>query len=111
MPDTGVDTFADWYVHTVDVDTIGAPDEFGATPVTSHVDVACWIEDKVQLVRGPDGAETVSTATLWLPLERRDWFTPGSVVHLAGRDSQVISVSAGDSTTGDSLDGIAVTLA
>ena len=106
------DVFADWYVHTVDVDTIGEPDEWGAVTTVTHADVACWIEDKVQLVRNADGEETVSTATLWLPLDKRDWFTPGSVVHLSGgRQSTVISVLAGDSTTGDELDGIGVTLA
>lgn len=103
--------FADWYVHTVDVDSVGAVDEWGAATTVSHAGVACWIEDKVQLVRSTDGSETVSTATLWLPLDVRDWFTPGSIVHLQGRDSTVISVLAGDSTTGDELDGIGVTLA
>lgn len=105
------DTFADWYVHTVNVDTIGQPDEWGATPITSHKDVACWIEDKVQLVRDSDGQETVSTATLWLSLDKRGWFTPGSRVILQGRTSTVIGVVTGDSTTGDELDGIGVTLA
>lgn len=105
------DAFADWYVHTVDVDTVEPADEWGATPITSHKGIACWLEDKVQLVRDTNGEEVVSTATLWLPLDKRDWFTPGSVVHLAGRESRVISVIAGDSTTGDELDGIGVTLA
>lgn len=105
------DEFADWYVHTVDVDTISPPDEWGATSSVTHNDVACWIEDRVQLVRNLDGEETVSTATLWLPLDKLDWFTPGSVVTVNGRRSTVIGVQAGNSTIGDSLDGIAVILA
>lgn len=104
-------SFDDWYVHTVDVDTPSAPDEWGATSVTTHVGVACWIEDKIQLVTSSDGVETVSTSTVWTSLANRAWFPPGAQVTLAGRVSHVISVITGDSTIGDSLDGIGVTVA
>lgn len=105
------DDFTDWYVHTVDVDTPGTPDEWGATSVTTHSGVACWIEDKIQLVTSSDGSETVSTSTVWTALGNRAWFPPGASVTLQGRVSNVISVTTGDSTTGDSLDGIGVTVA
>lgn len=105
------DAFIDWYVHTVDVDTVTGVDYTGAATVETHTGVTCWVEDKIQLVRDQGGQETVSTATLWCPLDDRGKFTPGSLVHIDGRESIVIALATGDSATGDDLDGIAVMLA
>ena len=104
------DAFADWYVHTATVETVGPPDEWGAQTTTTHT-VQGWLEDKVQLVRNQQGEEVASTATFWCALEHRAKFEPGSPVTVNGRTARVISVLTGDSTDGDELDGIGVTLA
>ena len=105
-----VDAFAGWYVQSVTVDTITGHDAWGQPTVVPHT-VACWLEDKVQLVRSGTGEETVSSTTLYAALDQAAHFPAGSVVHLpSGRTAQVITCGTGDSTTGDELDGIAVTL-
>ena len=105
------DDFADWYVHTVDVDTITGYDEWNKATIETHKNVPCWIDDKIQLVRDQEGEEVVSTATLGIALEYAAWFVPGSVVKVRDRSSRVIQVALGDSTTSDSIDGAMVTLA
>ena len=104
------DSFDDWYVHTVTVETVGPPDEWGQQTTSNHT-VNCWIDDIVQLVRDRDGQEVVSTATVWVALADAVHFEPGSPVTVSGRQSRVISVRTGDSTTGDELDGAAVIVA
>jgi len=106
------DLFDDWYVHTVDVETVGAPDEWGAPTITVHKNVPCWVEDQIEMVRNQDGQEEVSTSTVFVALEDADKFKPGSLVTYNGRTpARVITVSTADSVVGDDLDGAEVRLA
>lgn len=88
--------FDEWYVHTVDVETLtgGGPmgDTYGA-PVT----VPCLIDEQRNLVRSRSGDEVVSETTLLMDKSHYDKFTPESYVTYRGRRATVISRSLFDS--------------
>lgn len=86
-------TAAGWYAETCSVDTITADGGGGggAATLTTHAALPCWTEEQVQIVRGADGQETTSTATLHLPpTVTGGWFTPGSPVRIAGKPDRTV---------------------
>lgn len=104
------DLFADWYDHTVTVETVGAPGDWGATPATTHPGVPCMVESTNTLVVTPEGTEVRATSVLYAAISDRSKFTPGSQVTLPdGRRALVLAVDSADSDP--DLGGITVHLA
>lgn len=62
------------------------------------VDVKVWLQDGNKLVRDSEGAEVVSSASVYGPLGSADLFVPRSVVTANGRSSTVIALSRFDAT-------------
>lgn len=101
--------FADWYDHTVTVETLGAPGDWGATPSTTST-ALCMVESTNTLVLNPEGSEVRATSVLYAAISDRPKFTPGSQVTLPdGRKALVLSVDSTDSDP--DLGGITVHLA
>lgn len=104
------DPFADWYDHTVTVDTITAAGDWGATTTTTHPGVPCMVESTNSVVISPEGSEVRATSVLYAAISDRPKFTPGSTVTLPdGRKALVLSVDSADSDP--DLGGITVHLA
>ena len=106
-----MDDVPDWFVHTVQVETLQGAGAAG--PVYSApVAVAGFLDGKVSLVRNTDGEQVVAQSTFYCSLADGARFTPDSRVTLpAGRRCQVITVNTMDA--GGLLDGVehtAVTL-
>lgn len=72
---------ATFYVHKVKVQTLSGSGAYG-DQFAAAVEVPAWIEETRRVVRGADGAETLSEATIRLPLSQRSSFTTGSLVEL-----------------------------
>jgi hypothetical protein len=102
--------FDDWYVHSVQVNTLISSDELGAQTFAAHT-VTGWFERDTRLVRGPNG-EDLSSAAQFYPPSATDpaWFVPGSTVTFDGELWRILEVARMDSTTGDELDGMRVAL-
>lgn len=80
--------------HTVSVRT-----KTGTTGVgvlfANPVDVACFVDETVRLVRNSDGNQVVSSTTVYTSDTRSLW-EPGSMVTVFGRPTTVIAVSRRD---------------
>lgn len=72
----------DFYVHRVAVEPYEGEGSYGPVFGPRVDDVACYVENRRQLVRDSDGAEVVSDTTVYAPPERAALFPPGSLVHL-----------------------------
>ncbi|KMM44862.1 hypothetical protein CWIS_13590 [Cellulomonas sp. A375-1] len=84
----------DFFVHTVTVESLtgsGGEGDVFAAPAT----VPCFVEDKRQLVRGPDGREVIAETTVYAPAGTTS-LTPGSRVTLPSRSATVITSAALD---------------
>lgn len=80
----------DFYVHTVTVRTLTGTGGMGNVYATPFP-LACFVDDVVRLVRGPDAAEVVSSSTVYAPAGTTT-LTPGSLVTLpSGREATVIT--------------------
>jgi len=102
--------YADWYDHTVTVETVGASGDWGAVTTTTHSGVPCMVESTEAVVISPEGSEVRATSVLYAAIPDRDKFTPGSQVTLPdGRKALVLSRDSTDSDP--DLGGITVHLA
>jgi hypothetical protein len=108
-----VGTFADWLVHTVEVETLSGGDEYGGQTFEAAREVACWIEDRVVLRRGTGEHEVVvGTLIHFEDLSQAAWFEIGSKVTVNGRTVEVVTRSVVDSKGAwSSLEGVTVGLA
>jgi len=101
-----MDPFADWYTTPVVVEKLietGTSDTLTFNPPeTLHG----WVEQVSQLARDSQGAEVVSTASVWLPVTDAGKVTAGSRITIGGRTTSVISVA--ETTADDDLDGVTV---
>ena len=80
-------------VHTIIVETRTGAGAYGDV-FRPPVEIPAWVESTHQLVRGTNGREVVSTATVRTLLEHEQLFTPGSLVTVPnGRQAPVIAVS------------------
>lgn len=80
--------------HTVSVCTKTGVTGGGAL-LSDPVDVRCFVDEKVRLVRNSDGDQVVSSSTLYTSDTRSLW-APGSTVTVFGRPTKVIAVSRRD---------------
>lgn len=88
-------------MHEVTVDTWQGVGAYGDVYAPTSGPVPCYLDEKRQLVRDEHGTETTSEAAVFVSLQDGEAFTPGSRVHLDGRDAYVISRARRD---GDALD-------
>lgn len=89
------DDIAEFYVHTVTVETfqgVGAAGDVYAAPVT----VPGFLEGKNVLVRDAAGQQVVAASTLYCSVADGARFTPDSKVTTGGRVSHVISQNVND---------------
>lgn len=101
---------AEFYVHTVAVETLSGGGPMGET-YADPVDVPCFIDEKRRLIRDASGNETVSETTLWMDKAHYDLFAPGSTVTYRDRVSTVIGRSEADSGALDLPDHLEISLA
>ncbi|KQR97692.1 MAG: hypothetical protein J0I33_07755 [Microbacterium ginsengisoli] len=110
------DELADFYVHTVTVQTSIRTSGYGVDVFNDPVmltptgGTGCFVERKRRLVRNNAGAEVVSETTLYTYPAAADLFTVDSLVSTGGVDSRVITVAQSDSGDLDLPDHIAVYL-
>lgn len=88
--------FSEFYVHTVDVETLSGGGPMGDT-YAAPITVPCLIDEERKLVRSATGDEVVSETTLLMDKSHYDKFTPESPVTYRGRRATVISRSLFDS--------------
>lgn len=101
-----MDPFADWYTTAVVVEKLIEGGTTDALTFQSPQTLYGYVEQTSQLVRDPNGAEVVSTASVWLPTTDAGKVTAGSRITIGSRATQVILVAE---TTGDQdLDGVTV---
>ncbi|PSK95771.1 hypothetical protein CLV30_12823 [Haloactinopolyspora alba] len=73
---------AEFWVHRVTVEPYEGEGAYGPIYGAPVADVACYVENRRQLVRDRTGAEVVSDTTIYAPVERAGLFPPGSRVAL-----------------------------
>lgn len=99
------DELADFYVHTVTVETLTGTSGYGveqfAAPVilAPGTDNGCFVESRRRMVRDKDGVEVISETTVYTYPAAAALFTPGSRVTINGTIAHVITVAA--NTSGD----------
>lgn len=99
----------DFYVHTVTITPVAGEGAYGTTYGTP-VPVACFVDETTRLVRDQDGAEVVSSATIFAA--PGTVAATGSTVRLpSGRDATVITTQTHDSGPLDLPDHAAITVA
>lgn len=86
-----------WWVNTVTVRTLTTRGTYGAS-YSDPVDVQCWVESGVKMVRNLAGEEVVSSSEIRGPLDNAALFKAGSLVTVAGGTAAtVLSVDTFDS--------------
>lgn len=99
-----------WWVNTVTVTPYLGRGAKGPSYGPS-VEIHCWIEDEVKLVRDSEGSEVVSSASIYMALDDAAHFPSGSEVVTPSRTAFVITNSRFDSGTLDlGIDHAVVTL-
>ncbi|GMA22283.1 hypothetical protein GCM10025864_44480 [Luteimicrobium album] len=99
----------DFFVHTVTLTPKTGDSGYGPTFGTP-TDVACFVDDTVQLVRAPDGEQVVSSSTVYAPPGAPDG-PPGSTITFPdGRVSTVITQARRTSGPLDLPDHVAWTV-
>jgi hypothetical protein len=83
--------------HTVSVRTKTGTSGVG-TLYSDPATVRCWADDKTRMVRTSDGAQVVSSTTLYTS-DSRDLWAEGSEVTVFGRTTTVISVARRDDSS------------
>lgn len=110
------DELADFYVHTVTVETFQGTSGYGvdmfAAPVTLSpaTGTGVLVEQKRRLVRDKDGAEVISETTVYARTTAAALFTPDSRVTIGGVQSRVITVAVNELDALDLPSHIAVAL-
>lgn len=98
-----MDDLADFYVHTVTVETLQGTDGYGRERFAAPVVLApmnstgCFVEQKRRMVRDKDGAEVISETTIATYPAAHALFAPGSRVTVRGVESRVITAALADS--------------
>lgn len=94
---SAADLIARLFIHSVTVDTLVGVDDFGAKvfAATSPPINGC-LASQVTMVRDTNGSEVVSSTQFSTYRNKYNLFPPGSVVHLPGRDAEVITASYAD---------------
>jgi len=91
------DDLADFYVHTISVQTLTGTGGMGDT-YADPVDRACFVDDKRRLVRSSSGEEVTSETTIFGPPALSEVVVAESLVTLpSGRVATVITTSNLDS--------------
>ncbi len=104
------DDLAEFWVHTVTVETLTGGGGWGDT-FAAPVQLACFVDDTRKMVRDDAGNVTVSESSIFAPAGTTA-LTPGSRVHLpTGRDSVVLGVTVADSGGLDLPDHVEATCA
>ena len=106
---SAADELAEFYVHTVTVTPKAGDSPYGPAygdPFT----LACFVDETTRLVRGLDGAEVVSSATL-TTAPGVDVPVGSDVALPSGRATTVLGVAHADSGPLDLPDHAAITLA
>jgi hypothetical protein len=99
----------DFFVHHVTLTPKTGDGGYGPT-FGAPVDVACFVDDTVQLVRAPDGEQVVSSSTVYSAVDAPDG-PPGSTVAFAdGRVATVITQALRTSGPLDLPDHVAWTV-
>ncbi|KJL37050.1 hypothetical protein RR49_01162 [Microbacterium ginsengisoli] len=109
------DELADFYVHTVTVETHQGTNGYGADVLEApHIltppDTGCFVERKRRLVRDKAGEQVVSETTVYTYRDAEPLFTVDSVVTIDGVASRVLTVAVSDSGGLELPDHIAVYL-
>lgn len=100
--------FADWENQTVTIRALTGSGGMGGA-YADPVEVEALVDESSRLVRGPDGAEVVSTATVYCPVATVA--PPGSLVLLPGEDVERQVITRSRPQTGDpDLDGVDLAL-
>lgn len=60
------------------------------------VDVPCWPEESVKLVRAADGSDVISSTRLWCESEHYEKAAPGTRVTFRDRETEVVARAAHD---------------
>jgi hypothetical protein len=100
--------FADWENQAVTIRALTGSGGMGNVYAPA-VEVQALVDESSRLVRGPDGAEVVSTATVYCPVGTVA--PPGSLVQLPGEDLERQVITRSRPQTGDpDLDGVDLAL-
>jgi hypothetical protein len=98
----------DWYDQTVTIRALTGSGGMGNVYAPA-VEVKALVDESSRHVRGPDGAEVVSTATVYCPAGTVA--PPGSLVQLPGEDGERQVITRSQPQTGDpDLDGVDLAL-
>jgi hypothetical protein len=104
------DELDDFLVHTVTITPKVGDGAYGAQFGAPVPDVPAWVDDTRRLVRDADGAEVVSSSTVFLRTGTD--CPPGSLIALpSGRSAEVIAVAVRDSGPLDLPDHVEVSVA
>lgn len=106
---TAADEIAEFYVHTVQVESYAGTGAYGDVYEPS-VDVACFVSGRRKQVRNSEGVMVVSETTITAGPESYGVFAPGSKVTTHGSTSKVIARSLSDSGPLDLPDHVEVNL-
>lgn len=104
------DELAEFYVHTVTVDTYKGSGPYGDAYDPTSEPIPCFIDESRRLVRSTNGEQIVSETTLWMDKEHYEAFKPDSIVQVNGHESTVITRSLADSGDLDLPDHLSVNL-
>lgn len=104
-----LDDLADFYVHTVTVQTLTGSGGMGDT-YTDPAPLACFVDDKRRLVRSGSGEEVVSETTVYAPAGTTVLTAESLVTLPSGRVATVIALSILDSGTMDLPDHVEANL-
>lgn len=104
-----MDELAEFWVHTVTVRT-NLGEGGNGTIWSAPVDVPCFIDGGVKVVRTATGEQVVVAAPVYAPLEYADKLTAGSEVTVRGKTSRIIAATVYDSGDLDLPDHVQITL-
>lgn len=111
-----MDELADFYVHTVTVETFQGTDGYGRDSFAAPVVLApatsngCLVESVRRLVRSKDGAEVISETTIYTYPAAATLFTPDSRVTIGTAVARVIVAALSTSGALGLPDHLTVTL-
>jgi len=90
------DDLADFWVHTVTVQTLTGSGGMGDT-YAEPVDLLCFVDDKRKLVRSSSGEQVISETTIYAPAGTLSLTEESLVTLPSGRVATVITTAARDS--------------
>lgn len=104
------DAFTDWYSKPVRVRKLTSDDPSSdSSSFAAPVDLIGMVEETVQVVRDPKGAEVTSTVAVYLPISDKGKVTAGSRIELpASAHPDTVAISVMETDEGEDLDGVTV---